>query len=217
MFNAFQNDFLKPLWMIRLALLLRVVPEEGLRNAYAGNVNPFTKFLTRLSLTSNKYYEFFNIDRAETVARIWNNTGELVMSTQMKPDDIQFMLKMLDETDVAALNAMDYGQAEKLIKRYLLETNYSGEVSEYMVNAAVNNFDVRNVKFAELTEKTFNAKKKTIKAEAKGAIQGYDGNTYNSMGEAILTTGGFSVDLSKQGFFDLQKMDTRNIFRSCFT
>ena len=76
----------------------------------------------------------------------------------MKPDDIQFMLKMLDETDVAALNAMDYGQAEKLIKRYLLETNYSGEVSEYMVNAAVNNFDVRNVKFAELTEKTFNAK-----------------------------------------------------------
>ena len=117
MFNAFQNDFLKPLWMIRLALLLRVVPEEGLRNAYAGNVNPFTKFLTWLSLTSNKYYEFFNIDRAEAVARIWNNTGELVMSTQMKPDDIQFMLKMLDETDVAALNAMDYGQAEKLIKR----------------------------------------------------------------------------------------------------
>lgn len=203
MFNAFQNDFLKPLWMIRLALLLRVVPEEGLRNAYAGNVNPFTKFLTRLSLTSNKYYEFFNIERAETVARIWNNTGELVMTTQMKPDDIQFMLKMLDETDVAALNAMDYGQAEKLIKRYLLETNYSGEVSEYMVNAAVNNFDVRNVKFAELTEKTFNAKKKTIKAEAKGAIQGYDGNTYNSMGEAILATGGFSVDLSKQGFIDL--------------
>ena len=45
------------------------------------------------------------------------------MSTQMKPDDIEFMLKMLDETDVAALNAMDYGQAEKLIKRYLLETN----------------------------------------------------------------------------------------------
>jgi len=202
-FNDAQNNFLKPLWMIRLALLLRVVPEEGLRNAYANNVNPFTKFLTRLSLTSNKYYEFFNIDRAESVARIWNNVGELVMSTQMKPDDIDFMLRMLDETDVKALNSMGYEQAQKLMKHYLLETNYSGEVSEYMVNAAVNNFDVRNVKFAELTEKTFNAKKKTIKAEAKGAIQGYDGNTYGSMGEAILETGGFSVDLSKQGFIDL--------------
>jgi len=202
-FNALQNNFLKPLWMIRLALLLRVVPEEALRNAYGGKVNPFTSFFKRLSLTSNKYYEFFNIERADEVARIHNNLGELVMTTQMKPDDIEFMKNMIDVDDIKQLQALDYNQAQKIAKHYLLETNYKGEVSEYMVNAAVNDFDIRNVKFAELTEKAFETKKKNIKATATGAIKGYDGNTYNSMGEAIIKSGGFTTSLDERQFIDL--------------
>ena len=46
--------------MIRLALLLRVVPEEGLRNAYA-NVNPFTKFLTSYLLHQINIMNFLTL------------------------------------------------------------------------------------------------------------------------------------------------------------
>ena len=202
-FNSLQNNFLKPLWMMRLALLLRVVPEEGLRQAYGGKLNYYTSFMKRLSMTSNKYYEFFDIERADEVARIYDNVGEHVMTVQMKPDDIEFMKNVLDVEDVKTLNSFDYGQAQKLAKHYLLETNYKGEVSEYMINAATKDFDIRQIKFAELTEKTFDSKKKSIKAEAVGKVKGYDGEVYESMGEAILATGGISVDLSKQGFYDL--------------
>ena len=202
-FNNLQNNFLKPLWMMRLALLLRVVPEEALRNAYAGKVNPFTSFFKRLSLTSNKYYEFFNVERAEEVARIHDNLGELVMTVQMKADDVEFMKNVIDVDDVSTLNAFDYKQAQKLMKHYALETNYKGEVSEYMINAAVNNFDIRNVKFAELTEKTFETKTKTIKATAQGAIKGYDKKVYNSMGEALIESGGFTTSLDERQFIDL--------------
>jgi hypothetical protein len=204
-FNNIQNDILKPSWMLRAALALRIAPEEALRAAFGGKVNPFTQPFKRLALTSNKYYDFFGEGRADEVALIYNNLGRIIMTTQMKPDDIAFLKNIIDIDDIDGFKAMSYNEAEKLIKHKLLEINPNGTVSEYMVDAAVNNFDLKDIKFAELTDKDFIAKTKKIKATSKGAIVGYNGKTYNSMGEAFIESGGFSVDLDERQFFDLQK------------
>ena len=203
-FNMIQNNVLKPAWMIRGALALRIAPEEALRAAFGGKINPFTSAFKRLSLTSNKYYDFFGEGRADQVAQVYDNTGNIVLTTQMTPDSIELLKNFIDVEDVKKFQAINYDKAQKLIKNSMLETNYKGEVSEYMVDAAVNGFDLRQIKFAELTDKDFVAKTKSIKATAKGSIVGYDGNTYNSMGEAFIKGGGFTTDLDERRFFDLK-------------
>ena len=203
-FNMIQNNVLKPAWMIRGALALRIAPEEALRAAFGGKVNPFTSPLKRLALTSNKYYDFFGEGRADQVAQVYDNTGRVVLTTQMTPDSIELLKNFIDVEDVKKFQGINYDEAQKLIKTSLLETNYNGQVSEYMVDAAVNGFDLRDIKFAELTDKDFVAKTKKIKATSKGSIQGYDGKTYQSMGEAFYKGGGFTVDLDERRFFDLK-------------
>ena len=203
-FNMIQNNVLKPAWMIRGALALRIAPEEALRAAFGGKINPFTSAFKRLSLTSNKYYDFFGEGRADQVAQVYDNTGAIVLTTQMTPDSIELLKNFIDVEDVKKFQAINYDKAQKLIKNSMLETNYNGQVSEYMIDAAVNGFDLRQIKFAELTDKDFVAKTKSIKATSKGSIVGYDGNTYNSMGEAFIKGGGFTTDLDEKRFFDLK-------------
>ena len=200
-----QNKILKPAWMLRLALMLRISPEEALRAAFGGKVNFITHAFQRMALNSNKQFGFFGDDvRADEVLQIYNNLGEIIMTTRMTPDDIEFLKNMIDVDDLKQFLAMDFMKSQKLLKANMLETNTQGIVSDYMVNAAVNNFDLRDLRFAELTEKAFKSKTKKIKATSKGSIVGYDGNTYNSMGEAFIKAGGFTTDLDERRYFDLQ-------------
>ena len=200
-----QNNILKPAWMLRLALMLRIAPEEAMRAAFGGKVNFITHPFQRMALNSNKEYGLFgNQVRADNVTSLYNNLGEMIMQTRMSADDIEFLKNMIDVEDIKQFSAINFDQAQKILKSHMLETNSSGVVSDYMIEAAVNNFDLRDIRFAELTEQAFKSPTKKIKATAKGSIVGYDGVAYNSMGEAFIKAGGFTTDLDERRFFDLK-------------
>ena len=205
MLDDLQNKYLKPAWMLRLALMLRISPEEAARAAFGGKVNFITHPFQRMALNSNKEYGLFGDQvRADNVAQLYNNLGEIVMTTRMDADGIAFLKNMIDEGDISQFKAIDFNKAQKLLKSHMLETNTQGVVSDYMIEAAVNNYDLRDLRFAELTEKAFKSPTKKINASTKGSIQGYDGNTYQSMGEAFYKGGGFTTDLDERRFFDLK-------------
>ena len=206
LFDDLQNKLLKPAWMFRLALALRIAPEEALRAAYGGKINAFTHPLKRLAMTSNKSLGWFGErTREDKVAQLYNSFGEIVFTTQMSPDDIKFITEIIDTDTLKAFQTMEYPQIEKLLKSYLLGTNYNGQVSDYMINAAVNNVALKSFIKEGVSESKLNIATKKIKANAKGNITGYDGNTYASMGEAIEKSGGFSVDLDVAKYLDMQK------------
>ena len=54
-----QNNILKPAWMFRLALMLRIAPEEAARAAFGGKVNFITTPFQRAALNSNKSLGYF--------------------------------------------------------------------------------------------------------------------------------------------------------------
>ena len=56
----------------------------------------------------------------------------------------------------------------------------------------------------DLTEQSFKISAKQINHKAKGSIQGYDGEIYDSMGEAIVKGGGFSTELTSARYVDLK-------------
>ena len=200
-----QNNVLKPMWMLRLALMLRIAPEEGVRAAFGGKVNFITTPFQRAAMNSNHYLGGLGPRaREDQVFQAYNNLGAIIFTTRMSPDDLIFLKKMIDVKDVENFASIKYDNVEKLIKSSLLEANTEGVVSDYLIGAAVNGFDLRDIRFAELTEKAFTVKTRKIKAQAKGNINGYDGNTYNSMGEAFIESGGFSVDLDAVKYLDLE-------------
>jgi len=200
-----QNNILKPLWMLRLALMLRIAPEEGVRAAFGGKTNFITTPFERAALNSNKQLGFMGPKvREDEVFQAYNNLGEIVMSTRMSPDDVTFLKNMIDEQSIDDFKSIKYDKVEKLIKSNLLETNTEGVVSDYLINAAVNGFDLRDIRFAELTEKAFKVKTRKINAKAKGNITGHDGKTYESMGAAFVEGQGFNIDLDAVRYLDLQ-------------
>ena len=143
--------------------------------------------------------------REDKVAQFYNNTQDIVFHTPMGPDDLQFFTSVIDTDTLKQFQTIEYPQIEKLVKSYLLGTNYNGQVSDYMVNAAINNVALKSFIKEGVSESKLNIATKKIKANAKGNITGYDGNTYASMGEAIEKSGGFSVDLDVAKYLDMQK------------
>ena len=136
----------------------------------------------------------------------------------MSPDDIEFLKNMIDEKSLDDFKAIDYPKIQNLIKHSLLEVNYAGEPSDYIIEAALNGYNVKNLVKEALPESAFKTTSKKIKATSAGKIEGYDGNTYESMGEAFLKSGGFSVDLDARQFFDLQvrKPSDADVFVSAY-
>jgi len=203
--DEFQNNVLKPAWMLRLALMLRIAPEEAVRAIFGGQINFISTPFQRAALTSNKEFGFVGKKvREDTVLQAYNNLGEIVMTSRMGPDDVEFLKNMMDVDDLKDFQAIDYRGVEKLVKTNLLEINSEGVISDYLINAAVKDYDLRDIRFAQHTEKVFKPTTKKINAKANGAIQGYDGKTYESMGEAIVLGGGFSTDLDVAKYIDLK-------------
>jgi len=206
LFDDLQNKLLKPAWMFRLALMLRIAPEEALRAAYGGKINAFTHPLRRLAMTSNKSLGWFGErTREDQVAQFYNNLGEIVFTTQLSPDDIELLKVLIDVNTLKKFQTMEYPSIEKLVKSYLLGTNYNGQVSDYMINAAINNVNLKSFIKEGVQESKLTIGTKKIIAQAKGDIIGYDDKLYSSMGEAIEKTGGFSVDLDAAKYLDLEK------------
>jgi len=203
--DEFQNRVLKPAWMLRLALMLRIAPEEGVRAAFGGKTNFITTPFRRAALNSNKQLGFLGPEvRDAEVFQAWNNLGELVLSTRMSPDDVKFLKNMIDVDDLDSFRAVDFEKAQRILKHSMLETNVAGVVSEEVIGAAIKDVDLRDMRFMELTEQTFNIKSKSINAKAKGSIQGYDEKFYDSMGEALIHGDGFTTDLDAARYVDLK-------------
>lgn len=214
-----QNNILKPAWMFRYALKLRIAPEEALRAAFGGTVNIFTTPLKRAALLSNKSLGYLGQQvRENEVLSAYNNLGEIVFSSRMSPDDVIMLKNLIDEKSLDDFKAIDYPKIQNLIKHNLLEVNYAGEPSDYIIEAALNGYNVKNLVVDALPESAFKTTSKKIKATSKGNIVGYDGNTYDSMGEAFLKAGGFSADLDERQFFDLQvrKPSDADVFVSAY-
>ena len=183
--DGVQNNVLKPLWMLRLALMLRIAPEEGLRAAFGGKTNFITTPFERAALLSNKSLGFLGPKvREDKVLSLYNNLGEIVMTSRMTPDDVTFLKNMMRTKDLKDFAAIDYVKIEKLIKNSLLEINTQGVVSDYIIAAAVNGFDIRDIRFAQLTEKTFQLGSSNAAIKANVKIAGPN-KTYNSVGDAI--------------------------------
>ena len=106
------------------------------------------------------------------------------MTSRMTPDDVTFLKNMMRTKDLKDFAAIDYVKIEKLIKNSLLEINTQGVVSDYIIAAAVNGFDIRDIRFAQLTEKTFQLGSSNAAIKANVKIAGPN-KTYNSVGDAI--------------------------------
>ena len=90
--DEFQNNVLKPAWMLRTALALRIAPEEAVRALFGGKTNFITTPFRRASLNSNKQLGFLGPEvRDAEVFHAYNNLGEIVFSTRMTPDDVIFL------------------------------------------------------------------------------------------------------------------------------
>ena len=204
LFDNMQNNILKPLWMFRLALALRIAPEEAMRAAFAGKLNFITSPVKRATMLSNKSLGFFGENvRENKVAQYYNNLGEIVFSTPMGVDDLEFLKQVIDVESLKGFQTMDYPAIEKIAKSYLLGTHYTGEVSDYIIAAAINNVNLKTLVKEGVTESKLTTGTRSIQATSAGSIIGYDGKTYESMGEAFVNAGGFSVDLNKTKFIDL--------------
>ena len=119
-----QNNILKPLWMLRLALMLRIAPEEGVRAAFGGKANFITTPFQRAAMNSNHYLGGLGPRaREDQVFQAYNNLGEIIFTTRMSPDDLTFLKKMIDVKDVESFKSIKYDNVEKLIKSSLLEAN----------------------------------------------------------------------------------------------
>ena len=114
------------------------------------------------------------------------------MTSRMTPDDVTFLKNMIEADDLKDFHAVNYTKAQRILKHHLLETNVVGVVSDNVINAAVKDIDLRDMRFMDLTEQSFKIGTKQINHNAKGSIQGYDGEFYDSMGEAFIEGGGFS-------------------------
>ena len=109
----------------------------------------------------------------------------------MSPDDVTMLKNLIDEKSLDDFKAIDYPKIQNLIKHNLIEVNYAGEPSDYIIEAALNGYNVKNLVTEALPESAFKTTSKKIKATSKGNTVGSDGNTYESMGEAFLKAGGF--------------------------
>ena len=203
--DEFQNNVLKPAWMLRTALALRIAPEEAVRALFGGKTNFITTPFRRAALNSNKQLGFLGPEvRDKEVFQAYNNLGEIVFSTRMSPDDVTFLKNMIEADDLKDFQAVNYEKAQRILKHHLLETNAVGVVSDNVINAAVKDIDLRDMRFMDLTEQSFKISAKQINHKAKGSIQGYDGEIYDSMGEAIVKGGGFSTELTSARYVDLK-------------
>lgn len=153
--------------------MLRIAPEEALRAAFGDKVNFVTTPFTRAALLSNKSLGFLGPKvREDKVLALYNNLGEIVMTTRMTPEDVIFLKNMMRTKDLKDFAALDYVKIEKLIKNSLLEINTQGVVSDYIIAAAVNGFDIRDIRFAQLTEKTFQLGRSNAAIKANVKIAG---------------------------------------------
>ena len=137
---------LKPMWMLRGALALRVPPEEAVRTAFYGGPNVFTHPLLLASLKSNvRKGDPLNI-------QLTGSLGEQLFSTRIAADEIDSVAELVGTKELQdGINSIDYNKIQQIIKTMRLNTNASGQVGDSFIANILNGGDATDFAFDEIT------------------------------------------------------------------
>ncbi len=148
---------LKPSWMLRLALALRVPPEESVRLAYYGGPNVFSHPVLLTSLKSD-------IGRkGKTVVQMQGSLGEQFMATRLYNEEAEMLAEMIGNKDlVNSITNLKYEQIEKSIKHLRLNVNAAGEVGDSYLASFLRGDNMTDYAFDEIIGELPKLKKQKV-------------------------------------------------------
>jgi len=150
---------LKPSWMLRPALALRVPPEEAVRIAMYGGPNVFTHPILRASLNGGIGYG----KGKPTSIRLENSFGEQFFSTNIDADEIEPVAELLGNIDmVKQIENLKYDDIQQIIKVLRLNTNQSGQVGDSFIQNAIDGGNATDFAFDEIIGDVKQLKKQRI-------------------------------------------------------
>ena len=158
---------LKPGWMLRPALALRVPPEEAVRIATYGGPNVFTHPLLLLSLKARpfpKVVDKLNLDKSDpTFVQLLDNLGEQFFATRIDAADIDSTAELLGSVDLRkSLERLDYDQIQQIMKVLRLNTNSSGQVGDSFLQYAIDGNNATDFAFDEIVGELKKLKRQTL-------------------------------------------------------
>ena len=130
---------LKPVWMLRPALIARVIPEEMLRIIFSGS---------RVGLNHPLSYYAVKMTKGTTL-EMQNAYGDVLWGTRIKKREMPMMEEILGPEFVKAAQ-MEYPQVERLLKHMKIGVNEYGMASDDYVSWVLNGNDGRDFIFREL-------------------------------------------------------------------
>jgi len=137
---------LKPSWMLRPALSLRVPPEEAVRIAMYGGPNVFSHPLLLASLKTNGMFK-----NSPMNIQLVDSLGEQLYSTAIAADDIDSVAELLGNVDMQkALQTLKYDDIQQIMKVLRLNTNASGQVGDSFLQYAIDGKNVTEFAFDEI-------------------------------------------------------------------
>ena len=149
---------LKPGWMLRPALALRVPPEEAVRIAMYGGPNVFTHPLLLASLKSN----FRQGD--PTNVQLVSSLGEQLFSTRIDADEIETTAELLGNIDMQkGLETLKYNEIQQIMKVMRLNTNVNGQVGDSFLQYAIDGNNATDFAFDEIVGELKQLKTQKVK------------------------------------------------------
>lgn len=140
---------LKPSWMLRFALTLRVPPEEAVRIAMYGGPNVFTHPLLLASMKTNGLFKNSPLN-----VQLVDSVGEQLWSTSIAADQIDSVAETLGNVDLQkSLQSIKYDDIQQIIKVTRLNTNASGQVGDSFIQNAIDGNNATDFAFDEIKGK----------------------------------------------------------------
>ena len=137
---------LKPSWMLRFALTLRVPPEEAVRIGMYGGPNVFTHPLLLASMKTNGIFK-----NSPTNIQLVDSLGEQLFSTSIAADQIDSVAETIGNVDMQkALQTIKYDDIQQIMKVLRLNTNASGQVGDSFIQNAIDGGNATDFAFDEI-------------------------------------------------------------------
>ena len=129
---------LKPVWMLRPALVTRVIPEEALRVIFSGS---------RVGLNHPLHYYAVKLAGGSSI-EMQNAYGDVLWGTRIKKSEMPLVKEILGPEFVKSAS-MDYPQIERLLKHLKVGVNEYGMASDDYVAWVLSGNDGRDFIFKE--------------------------------------------------------------------
>jgi len=146
---------LKPVWMLRPALTLRVPPEEAVRIAMYGGPSVFRHPLLLASLKARPFprvVDKLNLDKSDPVfVQMLDNLGEQLFATRINSDEIDSVAELIGNVDMKkSIENLKYEQIQQIMKTLRLNTNASGQVGDSFIQYAIDGNSATDFAFDEI-------------------------------------------------------------------